>query len=120
MSKKPKSPTFEVPQHHQTGLRLLLAQRAIAQAKYKAAQDEARSVLSTYEGALHEFVVTILEEAGLDGKVYGIDKTLAKFVLLPPPQSNPMKVDPVPSTEVAQNVAEVKERSGKDDMKVPE
>ena len=93
-----------VAPQHQTALRIMLSNRAASQANLQAQQN-----------AIMEFVTQLLDERGLDKTLWGIDRTLSKFVLLDLPKGT---VEP--SEKAAQSIAEVKERSGKENMLVPE
>lgn len=76
MSKNKKSePDYSVAVHHQTALRLLLADRAVFQAQARAAIDAHHAILS-------DFVSQILMDRNLDPKVWGISRDLTKFVVL--------------------------------------
>jgi hypothetical protein len=77
MSKKQKNeqPDFSVPAHHQTALRLLLAEIAVTQAA-------AQATLNAQQKALTDFVRLLLEERNLDPTLFGINRQLTEFVLL--------------------------------------
>jgi hypothetical protein len=91
-----KNEDYAVPQHHQQTLRLLLADRAVAQATMQA-----------LHGSITEYLTVILAERELDPALWGISKELDQFVLLefPKPQG---QVDPLPA-EVAAGPQLVKE-----------
>lgn len=105
---KPKPDQHAVPTHHQVALRILVAERAIAQHRLKAE-------LFARQGAINEYLTQILDEAGLDNKLFGIDPTLSKFIMVQVPTST---VEP--GDKPVANVAEAKALSGRDNMKVPE
>jgi hypothetical protein len=120
MSKKTETPKqHAVPAHHQTALRLLLAERAVAQHRYRAEVEALQAVvkanLEARQGAIREYLIQILDEAGLDPHVFGISQNLSQFVVLELP-----KTTVEPANQPVANVAEAKELSGRENMRIPE
>lgn len=81
---------FAVPIQHQVVLRTLLAERAVAQA-----------ALQARASSIREYLKFVLEEAGLDPQLFGIDQTISKFVPVELPKPQGTVAQATPSTPSA-------------------